>query len=420
MTLPLILYGLATRLASPLVPALLARRAKAGREDPERIGERLGRTSRPRPPGPLVWLHGVSVGESLSLLALVEALAERRHDLTLLVTSGTRTSADLLARRLPAGVLHQYAPVDTPGATRCFLDHWRPDAGIFAESELWPNLIEGARRRGVRLALVSARITKATAGSWSRVPRTARRLLSAFEILLPQDPASADRLIALGGTCGEILNLKRAGSPLPFDPQALEVLRRAAANRPVILAASTHPGEEDLIAQAADGLGALLVIAPRHPERGEAIARDLGAPRRALGQVPGPGDAIWIADTLGEMGLLFRLADVAVMGGSFPGGIGGHNPLEPARLGTPLITGPDIANSADVYAEMLDEVCALLARDGTDLRRKLAGLVADPVLRRRMREAALAYAGRQGQALETALEAIASLLPPPEGKAGVA
>jgi 3-deoxy-D-manno-octulosonic-acid transferase len=235
VTLPLRLYGLATGLASPLVPAILARRARAGREDPERIGERLGRTSRPRPNGPLVWLHGVSVGESLSLLALVEALVVRRPDLTLLVTSGTRTSADLLARRLPVGVLHQYAPVDTPGATRRFLDHWRPDAGIFAESELWPNLIEGARRRGVRLALVSARITEATARSWSRVPRTARRLLSAFEILLPQDPASADRLSALGGTCGEILNLKRAGSPLPFEPQALEALKEAVQSKRVTM-----------------------------------------------------------------------------------------------------------------------------------------------------------------------------------------
>jgi len=179
----------------------------------------------------------------------------------------------------------------------------------------------------------------------------------------------------------------------------------------VVLAASTHPGEDALIAEAAEGLGALVVIAPRHPERGAEIAAALKAPRRALGEEPGPETLVWIADTLGEMGLFFRLADVVVMGGSFPGGIGGHNPLEPARLGAPVITGPDIANAADVYGEMFDEVCALMARDGPDLRRKLAGLLADPVLRRRMREAALAYAARQEQTLADALEDLAPLLP---------
>ena len=411
MTLPLALYGLATGLAEPLAPLILTRRAKAGREDPFRLGERLGRTGAPRPPGPLVWLHGVSVGETVSLLALVEGLRARRPDLGLLVTSGTRTSAELLARRLPAGVRHQYVPVDTPGAVRRFLDHWRPDLGVFAESELWPNLILTARRRGTRLVLASARITEGTARTWRRAPASARRLLSAFDLILPQDRATADRLRGLGADCGRELNLKRAGAPLIFDPAELARLQGLAAGRPVALAASTHPGEDALIAEAAEGLGALVVIAPRHPERGAEIAAALKAPRRALGEEPGPETLVWIADTLGEMGLFFRLADVVVMGGSFPGGIGGHNPLEPARLGAPVITGPDIANAADVYGEMFDEVCALMARDGPDLRRKLAGLLADPVLRRRMREAALAYAARQEQTLADALEDLAPLLP---------
>lgn len=413
MTLPLALYGLVTGLAEPFVPLILKRRAKAGREDPLRLGERLGRAGAPRPPGPLVWLHGVSVGETVSLLALVEGLRARRPDLGLLVTSGTRTSAELLARRLPSGVRHQYVPVDTPGAVRRFLDHWRPDLGVFAESELWPNLILTARRRGTRLVLASARITEGTARAWRRAPASARRLLSAFDLILPQDRATADRLRALGADCGRELNLKRAGAPLAFDLAELARLQGLAAGRPVVLAASTHPGEDALVAEAAEGLGALLVIAPRHPERGAEIAAALRAPRRALGEEPGPEAPVWIADTLGEMGLFFRLADVVVMGGSFPGGIGGHNPLEPARLGAPVITGPDIANTADVYGEMFDEVCALTARDGPDLRRKLAGLLADPTLRRRMREAALGYAARQGQALEDALEELAPRLPPP-------
>ena len=416
MTLPLALYSLATRLAEPLASVLLQRRAAAGREDPSRLDERLGHASQGRPEGPLVWLHGVSVGESVSLLSLVDGLKARRPDIALLVTSGTRTSADLLARRLPPGVLHQYVPVDTPSAVRRFLDHWRPDLGVFAESELWPNLILTARRRGTRLVLASARITEGTARTWRRAPASARRLLSAFDLILPQDRSTADRLRALGADCGRELNLKRAGGPLTVDPVELARLQGLAAGRPVVLAASTHPGEDALIAEAAEGLGALLVIAPRHPERGAEIAAALKAPRRAMGEEPGPETPVWIADTLGEMGLFFRLADVVVMGGSFPGGIGGHNPLEPARLGAPVITGPDIANAADVYGEMFDEVCALTARDGPDLRRKLAGLLADPMLRRRMREATLGYAARQGQALEDALEDLEPRLPPPAAK----
>ena len=183
MTLPLALYGLATGLAEPLAPFILKRRAKVGREDPLRLDERLGRTRSPRPPGPLVWLHGVSVGETVSLLPLVEGLRARRPDLGLLVTSGTRASAELLGRRLPAGVRHQYVPVDTPGAVRRFLNHWRPDLGVFAESELWPNLILTARRRGTRLVLASARITEGTARTWRRAPASARRLLSAFDLI---------------------------------------------------------------------------------------------------------------------------------------------------------------------------------------------------------------------------------------------
>ena len=233
MTVPLALYALVSRLAEPLAPLVLRRRAAAGREDPDRIDERLGRAGRSRPEGPLVWLHGVSVGETLSLLALVEGLRTRRPDIALLVTSGTRTSADLLARRLPARVIHQYVPVDGPRAVRRFLEHWRPDLGILAESELWPNLVLGARRRGTRLALVSARITEGTARTWRRVPATARRLLEAFERILPQDRASAARRSGLGAACGRELNLKRAGAPLPFDPAELERLRGVTAGRPV-------------------------------------------------------------------------------------------------------------------------------------------------------------------------------------------
>jgi 3-deoxy-D-manno-octulosonic-acid transferase len=383
--LPLGLYGAAMSLLEPLAPTLLRGRARRGKEDAARIGERLGRTAAPRPDGPLVWLHGVSVGETTSLLPLVSALRDRRPDLSILVTSGTTTAAALLAERLPAGVIHQYAPVDGPGAVGRFLDHWRPTAAVFVESELWPNLILAARARGVKLALLSARMTAASANRWSRWPASARALLSAFDLILPQDAAT--------------------------DPAELERLRTALTGRRVVLGASTHPGEDALIANAVRKAApdAVLILAPRHAERGPEIAAMLGGTLRTRGEAVGP---VYVADTLGELGLFFRLADVVVMGGSFVPGIGGHNPLEPARIGRPIVTGRYAFNAADVYADMFAEVAALEAADGAALARHIRGLLDNPAIARRIGEAALAYAGRQGAALDHALTLFDPLIAP--------
>lgn len=419
--LPLALYGAATRLLEPLAPRLLAARAARGKEDAPRLHERLGRAERPRPHGRLVWLHAVSVGESLSLLPLIAAL-QRRSDLSLLVTSGTVTSAELLARRLPEGVIHQFAPVDAPGAVRRFLDHWRPDAGLFVESELWPNLILAARKRGVRLGLVSARITAASAAGWARAPASARALLGAFDLILPQDEASGERLLGLGGRIGPRLNLKRAGAALPVDEAELARLQAQIVARPVVLAASTHPGEEPLIAGAVRAVAVdrpdiLLILAPRHPDRGSGVAAELAAggwsvARRGAGEAPGAGVQAYVADTLGEMGLFLRLADVVVMGGSFVDGIGGHNPLEAARLGAALVTGPHVANARELYAEMLAEAASIQAADAQALARHVRGLLANPQIARRIGEAALDYAERQNATLEAALALIENLVAP--------
>lgn len=408
--LPLTLYGAGAGLLEPLAPGLLRSRARRGKEDPARIGERLGRTGTARPKGPLVWLHGVSVGEATSLLPLVDALRVRRPDLAILVTSGTVTAAQLLSNRLPTGVIHQFAPVDAPGAVRRFLDHWRPGLAVFVESELWPNLVRAARARSVRLALLSARMTHKSAEGWARWPASARALVSAFDLVLPQDAATETRLRRLGAAPGPRLNLKLVGRALPADDAELGRLRAALGNRKVVLAASTHPGEEPLIASAVRGSApdAVLIIAPRHPERGPEIAEMLGGGLRSRGEAP---THLYIADTLGELGLFFRLADVVVMGGGFVPGIGGHNPLEPARIGRPILTGRFAFNAADVYAEMFAEACAIEAADGEALARHVAGLLANPMIARRMSEAALAYADRQGAALDEALGLLEPLLP---------
>jgi 3-deoxy-D-manno-octulosonic-acid transferase len=415
--LPLALYAAATGLLAPLAPALLRARAEKGKEDPERLMERLGQAGTPRPEGPLVWLHGISVGETQSLLPLIAALRARRPDLALLVTSGTLTSAELLAKRLPASVIHQFAPVDSPGAVTRFLEHWRPAAGLFVESELWPNLIMAARARGVRLALLSARMTEATARRWARSPGSARALIGAFDVILPQDAASAARLARLGAAPAGRLNLKLVGEPLPADPGELQRLRDGLAGRKAVVAASTHPGEEPLIGGAARQAGApVLVVVPRHPDRGEAVAAELSTQgfrvaRRSAGQALGPETTAYVADTLGELGLFLRLADAVVMGGSLVDGIGGHNPLEAARLGKPMITGPYVFNAREVYDELFAEAAAIEAADPAALARHLRGLLDHPMIARRIGEAALAYADRQGTALEAALASLEPLLP---------
>jgi 3-deoxy-D-manno-octulosonic-acid transferase len=412
----LALYAAATSLLEPLAPGLLRRRAARGKEDPARVSERLGHASVARPPGPLVWLHGVSVGESLSLLPLAQALNVPGR--TLLVTSGTRTSAELLATRLPPGVIHQYAPVDGPAAVRRFLDHWRPDAGLLVESELWPNLILGAKARGVKLALVSARMTQASAERWARARGAARALLSAFDLILPQEAQTEARLAQLGARTGLPLNLKMVGEPLPFDPAELTRRKAAIGERKVVLAASTHPGEDEIIAGAFrdTGVDSLLIVAPRHPDRGEAIAellatRGFRTARRGAGEPLTAETQAYVADTLGEMGLFFRAAHVAVMGGSFVPEIGGHNPLEPARLGVPIVTGPHIFNAAVIYAQMFIEVAAIETPNAAVLTRDLRGLHTQPLIARRIGEAALTFAERQGAALDEALTLLKPLLP---------
>lgn len=412
--LPLAVYGALTGLIEPFAPALLRRRAARGKEDASRLNERLGRTAAPRPAGPLVWLHGVSVGEATSLLPLIAAFRSRRPDLPLLVTSGTTTAAAMLAQRLPAGVIHQYLPLDLPGPVRRFLDHWRPSLGIFVESELWPNLIQAARGGGVRLALVSARMTEQSARGWGRYPVAAHEIFSSFDLVLPQDAATAERLDRLGAAPGPKLNLKLAGDPLPADMDDLARLRGAAAGRKVVLAASTHPGEDEIIVDAfraavRDTPDAMLVIAPRHPDRGPGLAQRFDASRRGAGEPPaGP---IHVADTLGELGLFFRLADVVVMGGGFLPGIGGHNPLEPARIGRPILTGPHAFNAAEMYAELFAETAAIEAADAAALARHIRGLLDYPHIACRMGEAALDYAERQGKALDAALDLLTPLLP---------
>lgn len=430
MSPALIVYRLLTRLLEPLAPRLLDARARQGKEDPVRVDERLGLTTVARPAGDLVWLHGVSVGETLSLLPVVERMRRQRPDLTVLVTSGTLTSAQLMASRLPAGVIHQFAPVDAPGAVAAFLDHWQPSLAVFVESELWPNLILEARRRGVKLVLASARITEKTVEGWRRFPGAAREILSAFDRILPQDETSAARLHSLGARIDGHVNLKLSGEAPPHDAAAFTRLSAAIGDRPVVVAASTHDGEEIAIVRALDKLAdrLCLILVPRHPARSADIATALTRDgyrfaRRSQGHEPDRDTDLYLADTLGEMGLFLRLADVVVMGGSFSAAlekppVGGHNPLEPARLGKPAVTGPDMSNWAAVTDALVEAGGLAVVPAPWDLPAVLAPLLADAGAARAMGERGRRAAAEAGSGLDRLWKTLAPLLPavPPRGR----
>ena len=428
MSPALIVYRLLTRLLEPLAPRLLDARAKQGKEDPVRVDERLGLTTVARPAGDLVWLHGVSVGETLSLLPVVERIRRQRPDLAILVTSGTLTSAQLLAQRLPVGVIHQFAPVDAPGAVAAFLDHWQPSLAVFVESELWPNLILEARRRGVKLVLASARITEKTVEGWRRFPGAVRQILCAFDRILPQDETSAARLHSLGARIDGHVNLKLSGEAPPHDAAAFTRLSAAIGDRPVVVAASTHDGEEIAIVRALDKLAdrLCLILVPRHPARSADIATALTRDgyrfaRRSQGHEPDRDTDLYLADTLGEMGLFLRLADVVVMGGSFSAAlektpVGGHNPLEPARLGKPAVTGPDMSNWATVTDALVEAGGLAIVQAPWDLPAVLAPLLANTDAARVMGERGRRAATEAGSGLDRLWETLTPLLPqPPRG-----
>ena len=421
------LYRMAGRALSPVVPALLADRAAKGKEDPARLTERLGRPTRPRPPGPLVWLHGASVGECLSLLPVIEGLRARRPGLGLLITSGTVASAELLARRLPPDALHQFVPVDTPAAAARFIAHWHPELAIFVESDLWPNLLDAARRGGTRTALLSARLSDASLKGWARAGAAARRVLGGFDLVMAQDARLSQALGALGARSDGVLNLKLAGAPLPVDEAQRLAEAERLDGRPLLLAASTHPGEDEIVLDAFAPLAVgahapLLVLAPRHPVRGEAVAalarsRGLITARRGAGEAVTPGTQVLVADTLGELGLWFSLARMALVAGSLVPKVGGHNPLEPARLGCPLASGPHVENWQGVYQALAAVDGYVPVADAAALTEAWRTALADPATLLDQADRAADMAARGAQALDGALDRLEARLSPADGAA---
>ncbi len=351
------LGGLALR---PIIPLILSRRVARGKEDASRSVERYGVASRPRPAGRVVWVHAVSVGETNAVLPLIEHLT--RSGFGVVLTTATVTAARIAERRLPSGAVHQFVPLDIGPFIRKFLAHWRPELAILVESELWPILISRTAAAGVPVVIVNGRVSDRSYRGWRRFAPVARLMLSHVRLCLACSERDGERFESLGASQVKVTGNIKFDVPAPdTDLSAVDDFRAMAGERLIWTAASTHDGEEAIVADAhidlaGRGRPVLTIIVPRHPNRGDAIrseltARGLGVAQRSRDEIVDPHTDIYLADTLGELGLFYRVAPVAFIGGSLiPHG--GQNPIEPVMVGTAVIHGPHVHNFAEVYGAL--------------------------------------------------------------------
>jgi 3-deoxy-D-manno-octulosonic-acid transferase len=416
MPLGITAYRIATTALSPVAPVVLRRRRRHGKEDHERASERLGISKIARPDGALIWVHGASNGECVAALPLIETFVS--NGFKVLVTSGTVTSAMLMRERLPGGAIHQFVPVDAPAATTRFLKHWHPDIGLFVDSDLWPNLILGAKAAGTHLALVNARMSQRSFESWRWARKTAATILGAFDVCLAQDDEIAARFRQLGSRDVRVVgSLKEDAPPLPFDAAVLAKLKEATSGRPILLAAQTHPGEDETILPAHDALRMrypelLTIIVPRHTTRGAEIA-ELCAMRKFRQRSKGgriePDTAVYIADTMGELGLFYRLARFTFVGGTLVP-LGGHNPLEAARLHCAVLAGPHTFNSASAFKAVLEAQGTGRVSSSSDIVSLASRLFDESEFAKSLGDAAARGAASLGGAVEKTCAAVRTLL----------
>lgn len=414
LPLALRIYQLASAAGSPVAGQVLASRLQRGKEHPERLAERRGEPSLTRPQGPLIWVHGASVGEMLAVVPLIARLREQGFGV--LVTSGTVTSAALAEQRLPDGTLHQFIPLDAPRFVDRFLNHWRPGLALFVESDLWPNLILETARRRIPMILINGRLSARSFSRWRLIPGAIAALLARFDLCLAQSAADARRYADLGAPrVSSTGNLKLDVPPPPVDEAEFKRLKEIIGTRPVIAAASTHPGEEAAITAAHRRLRTkfprlLTVIAPRHPDRGASIAEiatiaGLSATLRSQRAQPMPGIDVYVADTLGELGLFYRLAPIVFMGGSLASH-GGQNPIEAIRLGAAVLHGPHVWNFAEIYSALDKAHGAERIADEEALTARLGAWLADPAARKAVADAGAATVEQLGGALQKTLAAL--------------
>ena len=364
MTLPLTLYRGLTFGLSPFAPFLYRHRLAKGKELPGGARERFARNLPTRPEGTLVWMHGASIGESKLLLGLSNLLTAHDRELHILFTSQTASSAGVIRASLPENAQHQMAPIDTPAAAARFVSHWQPDLCIFAEGEIWPNLVLASTKSGAKTALINARMTEKSLQGWRRFSKTATKLFSSFDLILAADKQTAAGLsdftkipVRASGNLKAALATRQHTSHVLAEDDALKAF---AQGDKIILGASTHAGEEELLLKAMELLDspARLILAPRHIDRAAEIEARVKASGKAYalrssGETVSSETQIIIADTFGEMDLWYGLADQVYLGGSAKPGIGGHSPLEPLSFGHGVITGPYADNFSEIHETLI-------------------------------------------------------------------
>ena len=407
-------YRRLTTAGTPLARLLLSHRLRRGKEHPERVSERRGHPAMDRPDGPLIWVHGASVGEMLAVIPLVDRM--RARGFGVLVTSGTLTSAELAQDRLPEGAIHQFIPLDAPRFIRRFLDHWRPDLALFAESDLWPNLIMESASRGIPLVLVNGRLSERSFQRWRKAPASIGALLRNFDLCLAQSVTDADRYTELGAPRVRMTgNLKLDVPAPPANANDFAAIRASVGRRPVVAAASTHPGEEAMVIDAHRQLrgtfpSLLTILVPRHPDRGAGVVDiatvgGLNAVLRSSGYLPDRGTDLYIADTIGELGMIYRLAPIVFIGGSLVRH-GGQNPIEAAKLGAAILHGPHVWNFGEIYSALDAAKGAEQVEDAKQLASHVAAWLTDSRLRGGVATAALRTVEDLGGALDRTLAAI--------------
>lgn len=411
-------YSAATALIAPLAYRKVAAKLKRNGVTAERQRERMGHATLPRPDGQVIWFHGASVGESLAALTLITRLGEHLPQAEFLLTSGTATSAEVVAKRMPPRCRHQFAPLDAAGPVRRFLNHWRPAGGVFVESELWPVTLATARRSGTRLALVNARLSDRSVEKWRAKAPTARFVLDQFSLFLTQNQHISDNLLELGAAPDRVRaggNLKAGADPLPVDDRILNQLRTTFGARPVWVASSTHFGEEHPVLTAHKDLldvhpDLCLLLVPRHPERGDeveslVINSGLTCARRSKGEPPNGQTQVYLADTMGELGSWYALSPIVFLGGSLEP-IGGHNPFEVAMAGAAVITGSGYHNFAETFPPMISAKGAVEVHDAAQLTDAVSLWLSQPELCRQAQAAAGEFAAQQAGELHNVVDTL--------------
>lgn len=418
------LYETLSANSGGVLERLLSKRLKNGKEDRTRISERKGIASEKRPPGFLLWIHAASVGEAQSALKITDKIYELDNNINILMTTGTRTSAQLIASQNKPNLIHQYAPFDHPLWVNNFFNHWQPDAALWVESELWPNMLSAIRNASIPALLVNARLSEKSYKKWRMAPSLSKPMLNTFSKILCQTEQDTHFFNALGSKKTRVTdNIKYAANPLPYDKEKFHKIKSQINQREVILYASTHDNEEIIAANIHNVLSKkfpnlLTIIVPRHPERGTEILSEVqtiteNAMLRSKKKPIEEKTGVYIVDTLGELGLFYRLTNIAYIGRSLSkDGGGGHNPIEAALLNTAILCGPNVQNLQDIYTQMIDKNAIIQIQNHEELQSKLSTLLQNKEVCEEYKQKAIHFVETKNHIIQDVMKEVENILLP--------